>query len=668
MTVILCAAGSSASGNSNIPAAIQSIQTELLSRHVTPHCWDAARPPSGWRRRNWGGTTALVVDALLSAGTPPSTPQVAEGIAFIRDVENPGTYVLALRTSVWSLLPPRFEEDLQRDTARLVQTMGAVCGGWGYEDTPPPQLADASPSVRQFGMLALRAAARRGLSVPQGCWVSIARATLTTQQPDGGWSYYRDPGRRLRTTGSMTSAGLNCLLAVDEILGPRLNRKDRTNLERGIAGGVAWLDANFTSDRNPFGTNPAYYLYSLEQAAMTCGTFSLRGHDWYRAGAASLISRHCTGSSVRGSTIDLAFALLFLSRGLAPLAVQELVQPASPIDHWRTCDRLTTRLSTMIERPLSWRRIHLEDELDAQLASPVLLLQDASLLQTAGERMQRFFARGGTLLVLSDRRGAMTTIDRCIEKMLPHAERHRTDADHWSRSLQRQAPGVNVTAWNDGLRDRILLVPGNPRTLLKEDSPLEHALHNIMLGCAELHRWRAGGRDEAPVPNLPPISVARHNGRWDADLAGLRRLGAKVIDMQSAAGPTLVILGGIAASEATEDLASDVLAAAERGAAVLVETIGGQAGFARSLRRLIEDRLGRKATTLDHSPDVSFRGWTILTGADRPKMASLPVESGRIVFTDLDVRNAFLNHPCWGVHGYDAAAAEAILRRLAAPG
>jgi hypothetical protein len=57
-----------------------------------------------------------------------------------------------------------------------------------------------------------------------------------------------------------------------------------------------------------------------------------------------------------------------------------------------------------------------------------------------------------------------------------------------------------------------------------------------------------------------------------------------------------------------------------------------------------------------------------LTGADRPKMASLPVESGRIVFTDLDVRNAFLNHPCWGVHGYDAAAAEAILRRLAAPG
>ena len=546
--------------------------------------------------------------------------------------------------------------------------MGGACGGWGYESSPPDQLADASPSVRQFGMLALRAAARRGYRVPRDCWVAIARATLNTQQPDGGWSYYRDPGRRLRTTGSMTSAGLNCLLAVDEILGPRLNNRDRENLERGVAGGVAWLDANFAADRNPFGTNPAYYLYSLEQAVMTCGTFSLRGHDWYAAGATSLIDRHCTGSSVRGSTIDLAFALLFLSRGLAPLAVQELVKPASPIDHWRTCDRLTTRLSTMIERPLSWRRICLDDDINAQLASPVLLLQDASLLQVAGERMQKFFDRGGTLLVLSDRRDAMTTIDRCIEKVLPHAERRRTDADHWSRSLQRRAPGVNVTAWNDGLRDRILLVPGHPRTLLKENSPLEYALHNIMLGCAELHRWRSGGQVDAPTGNLPPISVARHSGRWDADLAGLRLLGGKVIDLKSAVGPGLVMLGGIAASEATDDLASEVLAAAERGAAVLIETIGGQTGFARALRRLIEDRLGRKAAPLDHPPEVSFRGWTILSGADRPEMANLPVEPGRIVFTDLDLRNALLNHPCWGVHGYDAAAAEAILRRLATPG
>ena len=102
------------------------------------------------------------------------------------------------------------------------------------------------------------------------------------------------------------------------------------------------MGENFSPTENP-GKNTYfyYYLYGVERVGIASGYSRFGEKDWFRLGAAELIRRLCkwdetthaftvherTAGDGRATTIktdDLAFALMFLSRGRAPVAINKL--------------------------------------------------------------------------------------------------------------------------------------------------------------------------------------------------------------------------------------------------------------------------------------------------------------------------------------------------------
>nr|MBC8421765.1 hypothetical protein [bacterium] len=308
----------------DVSNAIEMISTELNERHDEERCWDSVDPSNGWLSKHRGGTTALTTLALLASGQSSNYPSIQRALDYIWEVEKPSAYLLTLRISIWAQLPETYEKRLEKDTKKLINTLSLEFGGWGTLATPPTSVASASPLTREFGIIALREANRRGIRVPKKCWTAIANATLTTQQESGGWSYEQsstsgDP------TANMTVAGLNCLLGVDEVIGDELHEDDSAKLQSSINDALLWLDKNATTKKNYGGTALMSYLYALERAAMSCGLSDIRNRDWYVDGVEAILKTHCGARKARGSTVNLSFALLFLTSGRAPIAFCELV-------------------------------------------------------------------------------------------------------------------------------------------------------------------------------------------------------------------------------------------------------------------------------------------------------------------------------------------------------
>ena len=78
---------------------------------------------------------------------------------------------------------------------------------------------------------------------------------------------------------------------------------------------------NYSLTHNPGGGMGwyHYYLYGVERAGVFTETRHLSGHDWYREGAAILVSTLQEGRAW-GSVQNTAFALLFLKKATAPVS------------------------------------------------------------------------------------------------------------------------------------------------------------------------------------------------------------------------------------------------------------------------------------------------------------------------------------------------------------
>ncbi len=243
-----------------------------------------------------------------------------------------------------------------RDLALWLVSKQKDGGGWGY----PKTRQDLSNT--QYALLGLRAARDCGMTVPGRVFKRVAEHMLETQEQDGpkvlrtvggtkkndpvykvsagdrarGWSYLPNP---YLATGSMTTAGIACLaICHDALTRPRklpiYSAQMSVKVRRAVQDGFAWLDVNFTVQRNPPGNAPAwhfYYLYGLERAAILAGRVLIGQHDWYVTGARYLVGkqldngRWSTGSLGGGAhfeasdMLDTAWAILFLKKATKPM-------------------------------------------------------------------------------------------------------------------------------------------------------------------------------------------------------------------------------------------------------------------------------------------------------------------------------------------------------------
>jgi Domain of unknown function (DUF4159)/Prenyltransferase and squalene oxidase repeat len=291
------------------------------------------------------GVTGLVVLSLLSSGLPPDQAVVAKGLRFLRTAQEPqgGFETYQCSVMLMALAAAKQERDSSRiqSLAHRLESFqilrGARVGMWNYGRG----LGSEDNSNTQFALLALREAAVSKAPIHRRTWELAEAHYIETQNRDGGWGYHIGQP----STGSMTCSGIGSLQICEQMLDageddlnpdgtPKCcNRTPHSN--RALRRGVEWLGRHFAVGVNPGeqgGIWPLYFLYGVERAGRLSARRFFGPHDWYREGAAYFVDRQTmqdgsfigTTAAETDPVIASSFALLFLSKGLAPVLINKL--------------------------------------------------------------------------------------------------------------------------------------------------------------------------------------------------------------------------------------------------------------------------------------------------------------------------------------------------------
>ncbi len=292
------------------------------------------------------GATSLAVLALLSSGRKLDDPAVAGGLRFLRNSRDQfepfANYQAAVM--IMALAAARQPERDAVHVRILAQRLEAAqvaagerSGMWNYGHNPGSE----DHSNTQMALLGLREAALYGVAVDPRVWERAADHFARFQNADGGWGYR--PGDP--STGSMTCAGIGSLLICEQMLGP--DRRELSpdgsprccdasrRMNPALRRGIACLERSFAVGVNPGqqgGLWTYYYTYGVERVGRLTGKRFFGPHDWYREGARWLLdvqarrdgSWHGAALFERDPVIPTSFALLFLSKGLAPVLINKL--------------------------------------------------------------------------------------------------------------------------------------------------------------------------------------------------------------------------------------------------------------------------------------------------------------------------------------------------------
>ncbi len=331
------------------------------------------------------GRTALPLLALLKAGVPVDDPHVVRALEALSKMKFERTYstacylmaiqaiyqpkldmwdtdVGALRSKrlkpkeVYARLTPEHREAVEKGVAHLTAAQNSI-GLWTYVDERVKTPVKYDLSNTQYGLLGLRAAADCGVKVKPLVWKAALRGlflnqdakgekvTLTNDVEKDGYVFRTKDVAETRpfrythakkhgpagentvptmpATGSMTTAGV-CSVAIC-MEGMWRSRKfsgtERKKANDAIRDGLAWLQQNFTVEKNPGHPNMRhhfYYLYGLERMGMLTDRRWIGSHDWYKEGADLLLARQREPfGGWAGGAVQNAFAVLFLKRATA---------------------------------------------------------------------------------------------------------------------------------------------------------------------------------------------------------------------------------------------------------------------------------------------------------------------------------------------------------------
>ena len=443
--------------------------------------------------QSWGGYTACATYALLAAGENPQDPRVQKAVSFLKAADITGVYALGLRCLVWQQLPPSAEVRVlaKRDAEQLINLLnkaGPGKGGWDYDD-PTGRGGRIDHSVSQYGVLGLWACMQCGYEVNPDVWQLIDKTWRDHQHSDGGWAYANDGkgnGSEGQPTPAMTAAGVATLFITQDVLRANEGLGCKGNLpNEHIDGGLKWMGEHFGG----IGHNN-YAWYGVERIGVASGYKYFGSTDWYAVGAELLVrsqkkdgswDSHYPGATPIPNT---AFALLFLSRGRAPVIMNKL--DYSPVAASETESNAIRRVVNWNQRPrdvanlAAWAGVRMERDLNWQIVNLTAAaedLHDAPILFIAGSesialsdadvaRLRTYVEQGGIILGNGDCgkeifNKSFRTLGR---KMFPRYEfralppthpifkDQQYDADKWKNRPK-------VEGLSNGVRELMLLVP-----------------------------------------------------------------------------------------------------------------------------------------------------------------------------------------------------------------
>jgi hypothetical protein len=218
---------------------------------------------------NQGGVTALVLLALLHAGTPATDPAVKAGLKYLESVKSEATYVVALQTMVFckadaAAYRAAIAEKIEWFKRTVRRKDGELGCAWGYGMFEHPSVDNSNT---HFAVEALHVAAQANHKIGPEMWKEIQDRWINNQLASGGWSY---PTKNVGAERvSMTAAGVACLAICAKHL--PAEQIDANALKRGLTR----LADTFTPERRPTAFRH-YTWWGLVQAARLAGADRLK--------------------------------------------------------------------------------------------------------------------------------------------------------------------------------------------------------------------------------------------------------------------------------------------------------------------------------------------------------------------------------------------------------
>lgn len=618
------------------------------------HLRSRQQSDGSWRPQSYvGGTTALSLLALLNAGADVADPVIVKGLDALMKVRDEYTYVVSLKCQVLAAMlaqttdaqaKARLTVALRESAAWLVKAQREH-GMWSYGQPTRSNARDGDNSNTQFALLGLHEADKAGATVPAEVWVKSRKHFENTQNKDGSWGYVARQGGY----GSMTAAGVASLCITGLQLntgGPKVFRdgvypscgRYRQNL--AVSAGLNWLGRNFSVRANPgrHDTWLNYYLYGLERAGMIVGVRTIGKHDWYRQGAAQLVSSQGrTGDW--NNEVDTALALLFLAKGNRPVLVQKLQWEGLWNRNIHDLENLTAFIDEGLGKKVSWQAADLDMTVEQLRQGPLLFItgHDMPKLTDAQKlKLKQFVQSGGTLLgeaCCGSKEFAEGFRALCAELFPEYRQLAPLPAAHSVfRSLHEISDTYGLEGLDVGCRTGVFFSPRALSALweLKDyrDEKRAWSLEALKLGAniaayaagsapladrldiVELPARRAAAKDRFEAPR-GAIRLARlaHKGDANADPHSLEVVAemlrdnanmsvvsqAKMLDAtdEKIYDYPVVFMTGHYAFEMTPEQVKALKSYLDKGGVLVAESCCGAKAFDESFRKLVSGMFGK---------------------------------------------------------------------------
>lgn len=533
------------------------------------------------------GVTALTVMALVNCELKADHPAVAKGLKYLMEVELPNqTYEVSLM-----IMALAAANDPGRTLGRVNELVkllekgqilrGTNAGTWDYSIHEGSVGNGGDRSNGQFAILGLRDAVRMGVKVKPEVWDRAYKHWEQSQNGDGSWGY---SARRSTGYGSMTVAGIASVTIINRMRAQGDDENadgsptccSQQAVDPLVEKGIKWMES-VTLD---FVINPRsgnwllYYLYGLERAGRLTGRRFFGKWDWYREGAQFLIDNQPIGGYWKGKgsmendpVVGTSLALLFLSKGLAPVLINKLqygaVNPFTrellsndwnnhPHDARNISEWLSTRPQwpqLMTSQAVNIKRLTEADGPELLRQAPMLLItgKDKLALTTREARLLRKYVdEGGFIFAVRNCGSAafddsfrafvedkMYPDDAKLRKLLPGHPVYRSEflldpkktelwgVDFGCRTPIIYCPDDLSCAWDKWLP----FDPPKRSAKLKDhvQSALETGANVIAYATgreppgklAGLAKVEDGGKQDKFDAGFLRIAKLRHNGGWD---------------------------------------------------------------------------------------------------------------------------------------------------------
>lgn len=659
---------SSAATPEQVEVAVQKAKNYVYSQQKPNGTWELVdkavpeAPVADVRGLQYGGLTAVALNALLAAGENPNDPKLVKAIAFLKTAPIRGVYALAMRQQVWVYLQknPDTLQLAKQDAKLMMQALikeGKDRGYYSYQFGRSSEGGDRSAG--QYGVLGMWAAETVGVEVPMDYWRIVERAWIADQEPSGAWLYRRPVVEGRDVSINMTAGGVATLFVTQDFTTPGSGVACKGNLPNpAIDKGLDWLSTHLPallSDQGPdyAGRNSdrvhiMYGMYGLERAGVASGRKYLGTTDWYRAGSDHLIKIQEPNGKwpwYDDNIPGTCFGILFFAHGRAPVAINKLqYEIAGKEAHWnqrpRDAANLSKWMGRQFERQLNWQIVNLRVPSEDLDDAPILYITGDQTLTFTDEEVQklaRYIEAGGMIVGNADCGNKLfaDSFRSLGKKLYPAYEFRPLDASHpimtsGNYRADKFKVKPNLHGLSNGVRELMLLCPDQDLSRVwqiaddrSSGEPLKLGA-NIFSYCNDQSSLKTKGA--SPRVTADPkrqakrkLSLARlqYAGNWDPEPGGMRRLAAILhnkdgIDIET----TPVLLGSgklgsfkLAYLTGTDRLnwkdneRDEVAAFLKSGGVLLADAAGGSHPFIESFESEIDllypSRLEKNRALLD---------------------------------------------------------------------